>query len=94
MDPAVAPDQLKSPFTIKVFFGDLVPRESLIAQLKEVRRRAQETLDELRRTERAIEDEPRLFYPRLTLRGGLAHAEADLRWAVEAIDELERRDVQ
>jgi PadR family transcriptional regulator AphA len=90
-DAEVEPDQLKSPFTLKVFFGALLPAESLVVQIKEMRRQAQQQLEELRATELEIGDDERLFFPYLTLRAGLAHTQAELRWADEVIDELDRR---
>jgi PadR family transcriptional regulator AphA len=91
-EPEVVPDQLKSTFTMKVFFGDLVPRELLVAQIKEVRRRAQERLGELRATEERIRGQQGLFYPYLTLKAGLAYTKAEIEWTEEALAELERRD--
>jgi hypothetical protein len=90
--PDVPPDQLKSPFTLKVFFGNLIPKESLIGQVKEVRRRAQDHLAELLAIEQQIRDEDRFFYPYLTLKAGVAHARADLDWADDTIKELQRRE--
>lgn len=82
------PDQVKSLFTLRVFFGDLVPREVLIAQFEAVRDRAQSALDELVETEKQIKDEPRLFFPYLTLKAGLAHSRAEIEWADDALATL------
>lgn len=91
-DPKVEPDTFKSPFLLKVFFGGMVDRETLLAQVKESRRQARETLAELRALEEQIKDQEALFYPYLTLKSGLAHHAATLRWADETIKELEARE--
>jgi PadR family transcriptional regulator, regulatory protein AphA len=91
-DPQVEPDTFKSPFLLKVFFGGLVDRETLLAQVKESRRQAQETLRELKVLEQQIKDQESLFYPYLTLKSGLAHHAATVRWADEAIKDLEARE--
>lgn len=88
----VAPDHLRSPFTLQVFFGALIPKETLIAKVKERRRQAQDVLDELRETERRIKGDPARFYPYLTLKAGLALTEAEIRWADEVIEGIERED--
>jgi PadR family transcriptional regulator, regulatory protein AphA len=88
----VAPDEVKSPFLVKLFFGNHMSREALLAQLKEVRRQAQEKLDHLRIIESAIKDEEHLFYPYLTLKCGLSYARASIRWADQSIREVEGRE--
>ena len=88
----VVPDQVKSVFTLRVFFGSLIPTESLIAQIEEMRRQSEATLMELRETERRIKDDGALFFPYLTLKAGLAHARADIRWADEALRLLKQRE--
>lgn len=88
----VVPDQVKSVFTLRVFFGGLIPKESLVAQIKEMRRQTESTLAELRESERRIKNDDSFFYPYLTLRAGLAHARADIRWADDALKLLEQRE--
>ncbi|MGH2653040.1 MAG: PadR family transcriptional regulator [Actinomycetota bacterium] len=90
--PDVEPETFKSPFLLKVFFGGLAGRETLLAQVKESRRQAQETLRDLRVLEGQIKDQEELFYPYLTLKSGLAHHAATVRWADEVIKELEARE--
>ncbi|HZK51933.1 MAG TPA: PadR family transcriptional regulator [Actinomycetota bacterium] len=89
---AYEPDQVRSSFTVRMFFGGLVPRSSIIAQVEELRRRAERTLDELRATESEIRDDEGLFFPYLTLKAGLAHSEAEIRWADETLEALRERE--
>lgn len=90
----VEPDQVKSLFTLRVFFGHLVPTDVLITQVETVRERAQSALDELIETEKQIKDEPRLFFPYLTLKAGLAHLRAEIDWADDALAALRRQEVK
>jgi PadR family transcriptional regulator AphA len=85
----VPPDEIKSPFLVKVFFGARMDRGALLSQLKEARREARERLDQLKVIEDAIKDQDDLFFPYLTLKSGLAHCRASIRWADEVIRDLE-----
>lgn len=91
-DPVVEPEQIKSPFLLKVFFGHLMDREALGAQVKEWRRQAEDLLAQFREIERHIKGEEAYFFPYLTLRCGLAHARADIRWTDEVLGRLEERE--
>ena len=86
------PDHVRSPFTVRLFFGNLVDRSSVIAQIEELRRNAERTHAELRATEADIKDNPELFFPYLTLKSGLVQCEAEIRWADEALDDLRERE--
>ena len=86
------PDHVRSPFTVRLFFGHLVDRSSVMAQIKELRRNAERSLAELRATEADIKDNPEFFFPYLTLKSGLVHYEAQIRWADEALDDLRERE--
>ena len=87
----VAPDMSKSPFLLKLFFGRLTPVETLIPQLEERRRQAQESLAQFKEIERHIADREDRFFPYLTLKCGIAHVRANLQWAEDALQELNRR---
>jgi PadR family transcriptional regulator AphA len=84
--------EIKSPFLVKVFFGAHMSREALLAQVKEMRRRDAEQLQVLKQIETMIKDQAEMFFPNLTLRCGLAHTRAVIRWEDEVIRELERRE--
>ncbi|MGH2699971.1 MAG: PadR family transcriptional regulator [Actinomycetota bacterium] len=86
------PDQVRSPFTVRLFFGNLVPKESVVARIEELRRNAEQKLAGLRATEAKIEHDEDRFFPYLTLKAGLAHSEAEIRWANEALDALKERE--
>ena len=88
----VGPDEIKSPFLVKVFFGARMDRQALLSQLREARREAREQLDQLKVIEDAIKDQDELFFPYLTLKSGLAHTRASIRWADEVIKDLEARE--
>jgi DNA-binding PadR family transcriptional regulator len=84
--------EIKSPFLVKVFFGNHMRSASLLAQVREMRARDAEQLARLREIERMIKDREEMFFPYLTLRCGLASVKAMLRWEDEVIRELEARD--
>jgi PadR family transcriptional regulator AphA len=88
LESDVRPDPIKSVATLRVFFGGLVGPEPVAHQIRELRRAAQATLEELRATEEEIRGDERLFYPYLTLLAGLAHYEAEIRWADAALAAL------
>ena len=84
--------EIKSPFLVKVFFGAHMSAEALLAQVREMRRRDAEQLQALKQIETLIKDQDEMFFPNLTLRCGLAHTRAVIRWEDEVIRELERRE--
>ena len=84
--------EIKSPFLVKVFFGAHMSRNALLAQVREMRRRDAEQLQVLKEIETLIKDQDEMFFPNLTLRCGLAHTRALIRWEDEVIRELERRE--
>ena len=65
--------------------------ETLIPQLEERRRQAQESIVQFEEIERHIADREDDFFPYLTLKCGIAHARANLQWAEDALQELNRR---
>ncbi|CAN5545098.1 PadR family transcriptional regulator [soil metagenome] len=91
-DGPYEPDQVRSSFTVRMFFGHLAPRSSAVAQIEALRRDVAETLEELKATEAEIKDNEALFFPYLTLRSGLAACEAEIRWADEALEALRQRE--
>ena len=91
--PAVEPEIVRSPFLLKVFFGALIPTETLLAQMKEAHRRAIEELESLEEVEREIGVSGRkdLRFPRLVVRYGLAHNRASVAWTTDMLEELQPR---
>jgi PadR family transcriptional regulator AphA len=85
-------DHVRSSFTVRMFFGNLASRSSIIARVEEQRRNAERTLEELKATEARIKDDEARFFPYLTLKAGLAHNEAEIRWADETLDALRARE--
>jgi PadR family transcriptional regulator AphA len=81
----------RSPFLLKVFFGGQMSKEALVAHLRRKRDAAAGELAEYREIEQRIRDDERSYYGYVTLRWGLAQAEAWIRWADEILQELERR---
>lgn len=84
--------EIKSPFLVKVFFGAQMSRESFLEQVREMRKRDEDQLHALREIEKVIKDEDDMFFPYLTLKCGLAHTRALIRWETEVIRELEKRE--
>ena len=87
----VVPDVVKSTFLLKLFLGRLTPVDTLIAQLEQRRLQIEETLGQFEVIEQEIEDHEEGFFPYLTLKSGIAHFDAALRWVEDAIEELNRR---
>jgi hypothetical protein len=84
--------EIKSPFLVKLFFGAHMGRDALLAQVREMRRRDSEQLRVLKQIETKLAGRDDMFFPNLTLRCGLAHTRAVIRWEDEVIRELERRE--
>lgn len=75
---------------LKVFFAKLVPRASLLRQLRDFREEQVEQLEEYLAIEREISRKPRSRYGYLTLRYGLALMPCRLEWIDRALKELSR----
>lgn len=86
----VEPEQVRSAFLLKLFFGERMARGTLVAQLRDVRDQAAATLAELRAIEPRLDVDGAGFFPYLTLTAGFAHCEATCRWADEALALIER----
>jgi DNA-binding PadR family transcriptional regulator len=91
-DAPVESPEIKSPFLLKVFFGQHMDIPALLAQFREARDRDRAQLATYRVIERGIKDDESMFFPYLTLRSGIAHVQASLRWEDEAIRELQARE--
>lgn len=76
----------ESTFLLRVFFGDQMSKQALVGLIERRRDLARATLAEFRE----IEQRPLDFHPHLTLRWGLAHQRALIRWTGEILRELGR----
>jgi DNA-binding PadR family transcriptional regulator len=74
-------EQLRSPLVLTIFFGELVPPETLRFLLDDYRVQHQKRLAELRRMQSVLGDSRRL--PEFTLRRGIAYHEMMVRWVEE-----------
>jgi PadR family transcriptional regulator, regulatory protein AphA len=81
----------RSPFLLKVFFGGKMSKEVLVAHVERKREEAVRELAEYREIEERIRDDDRSYFGYVTLRWGLAQAEAWVRWADEILGELAER---
>jgi DNA-binding PadR family transcriptional regulator len=81
----------RSPFLLKVFFGGQMRRRALVAHVERRRAEAAKALAEFREIEEEIRDDERSYYGYVTLRWGLAEAEALIAWADEILRELAER---
>jgi PadR family transcriptional regulator AphA len=81
----------RSPFLLKVFFGGKMSKEALVAHVERKREEAARELAEYREIEERIRDDDRSYFGYVTLRWGLAQAEAWIRWADEILRELAER---
>jgi PadR family transcriptional regulator, regulatory protein AphA len=79
-------------FLLRVFFGDQMSREALVALIERRRDEVKVELADFRAIEDRIKDEPSDYHPYLTLRWGFAHHRALVRWADEVLRELARTE--
>jgi len=84
---SVEPDATDA-FRLKVFYGGLMPRESLVAHLEAARNDAAERLERFAELETENSGEGNDRFHRLLIRYGQARAQADLDWASEVLEEL------
>jgi DNA-binding PadR family transcriptional regulator len=82
---------VRSPFLLKIFFGAKMSREALVAHVERKRDEAAAELAEYREIERVIRDDEASYFGYVTLRWGLAQAEAWIGWADEILRELAAR---
>jgi PadR family transcriptional regulator, regulatory protein AphA len=73
-------------FLLRVFFGDLMSREALVALIERERELSRQRLAQFREIEQSGPD----YHPHLTLRWGFAYRRAVIRWADEVLRELDR----
>ena len=85
-------ETFRSPFLLHVFFGHLMDREVLLAQVREYREACVANLRELESIEREIGGSPVVRFPMFTLRAGLINSRATIRWCDEVIRELSKED--
>lgn len=78
----------RSTFLLKVFFGSEMSREALIAHIAGKRDDAARELAEYREIEERIRHEKSSYFGYITLRWGIAQAEAWIDWADEILEEL------
>lgn len=81
----------RSTFLLKIFFGRHMNREALVAHLERSREWAAGYLAEYREVEERIKDDEGSYFGYVTLRWGIAHTEAWIRWTDEILRELEQR---
>jgi DNA-binding PadR family transcriptional regulator len=82
------PDQLRSPLTLLVFFGEQVPAGLLKRALTEHRAARERRLEELRAMTEALAGPDRRRLPTAVLRRGVALAELHVRWIDDVLAEL------
>jgi len=89
--PVEEADAARNPFLLKVFFGDLMDNEALVAHFERRRERAKAQLAEFEAIEDQIGGREDSYYGYLTLRWGLAEARAVIRWTDGVLRELVER---
>jgi PadR family transcriptional regulator AphA len=90
-EPVEERPDARSTFLLKIFFGRHMSREALVAHLERKREWATSYLAEYREIEERIRAEEPSYFGYVTLRWGIAHAEAWIRWADQILLELEQR---
>lgn len=74
-------------FLLKVFYGGLMSRDGLVAHYQQFRDERQAYLDDLRGIDNSRTGHD--YYHYFLLRLGIEHAEQEVRWADETLEELE-----
>ena len=77
-------------FMLKAFYGGLQSREALVAHYRQFRDDRAAYLAELRALEPTNTRRGHDYYHYFLLRLGIEHTELEIRWADDAIEELER----
>jgi PadR family transcriptional regulator AphA len=90
-EPVAEPVTARSPFLLKLFFGDQMSKEALVGHVERRREAAAAELAEYREIEKRIKGRKENYFGYVTLRWGLAQARAWMRWADEVLRELEDR---
>ena len=90
-EPVEERPDARSTFLLKLFFGGHMSHAALVAHLERRRRWATSYLAEYREIEERICDEKSSYFGYVTLRWGIAQAEAWIRWTDEILLELEQR---
>jgi DNA-binding PadR family transcriptional regulator len=86
----------KDVFQLKLFFSGLGAEDAAEEGIREAKRAAEAHLERLNEIEREVLSPPadEDFFPHLTLKLGRERTKATIRWADEALRELERRRKQ
>lgn len=87
-DPETERAAVKNPFLLKLFLGEFMSREAVVAH---IRREREKEAAELAELEQIHPDDKAHPYDRLVLEWGLERAEAFLRWADRAIEEIDTK---
>jgi PadR family transcriptional regulator, regulatory protein AphA len=87
-DPGAGPPNT---FLLKLFFGRKTSTETVVARIERRRAEVEAELAEYRSIEDLVRDDESSYFGYVTLRWGIAQAEAWLRWADEILAELALR---
>jgi len=87
-DPETERAAAKNPFLLKLFLGEFMSRDAVVALIRKARAEAATELAELEQIRPDTDAHP---YDGLVLEWGLVRARAFVRWADGAIKELETR---
>jgi DNA-binding PadR family transcriptional regulator len=89
----IEPQTWRDAFMLKVFFGEHLPHDSLVALVEQHRQKLVDHRDRLLEIESDAksEDDGSDFFPLLTLRSGVLHTRAAIRWCDETLRALEER---
>lgn len=96
-NPDVEPDVFKSPLLLHLFFGHLLPRQALIAQLERRQQKLTAELQGYEKREQEVRDsmqapgaEANLPFLLLTFQFQRSMLQAALQWTTEAVAQLKR----
>lgn len=89
--PQTEPDVIKQRLLVKLFLGNMMSQDSLVAQIEESRRQSEALLAQFESLEKDISDRGEFFFPYLTLKSGILHTRANIQWADEVLKMIETR---
>lgn len=88
--PQPQPDRMRSMFLLKIFFGNLIEQDELLAMIEDHGKRAQERYNQLSAVVEQLEGDPNMAYVVATAKLGTRALKATADWADETIEALKR----
>ena len=97
--PSILSATMRDEFLLRVFFGELIPKDELDFQLRKFIKEKNAAIEALHEVEAHVIKpgsacNDNMFFPMLTLKKGLMFYRAEVEWAEYCLQELSKRDVK